>query len=106
MHVTVKGRNTEVSRALRARAERKLSKVQRFDGRILAMDVEFSEERNPRIAGTHHVEVTLTGPHQVVRAQASATDPTAALDQVVERLQRQVKERKDRRIRRWRRRAR
>ena len=60
MQVTVKGKNTTVPEKVRARAEHKLAKLQRFDDRILAMDVEFSEERNPRVADPHHVEVTLT----------------------------------------------
>jgi putative sigma-54 modulation protein len=98
MQVTVKGKNTGVPEKLRARAERKLAKLQRFDDRILAMDVEFSEERNPRVADPHRVEVTLTTRSGLVRAHANATDPSAAVDQVVDRLERQVKKRKSRRV--------
>ena len=98
MQVTVKGKNTAVPEKLRARAERKLAKLQRFDDRILAMDVEFSEERNPRVADPHRVEVTLTTRSGLVRAHANATDPAAAVDQVVDRLERQVKKRKGRRV--------
>ena len=78
--------------------ERKLAKLLRFDDRILAMDVEFSEERNPRVADPHRVEVTLTTRSGLVRAHANATDPAAAVDQVVDRLERQVKKRKGRRV--------
>ena len=78
--------------------ERKLTKIQRFDDRILAMDVEFSKERNPRVADPHRVEVTLTTKSGLVRAHANATDPAAAVDQVVDRLQRQVKKLKGRRV--------
>jgi putative sigma-54 modulation protein len=98
MQVTVKGKNTGVPEKLRARAERKLAKLQRFDDRILAMDVEFSEERNPRVADPHRVEVTLTTKSGLVRAHANATDPAAAVDQVVDRLERQVKKLKGRRV--------
>jgi len=98
MQVTVKGKNTDVPEKLRARAERKLAKLQRFDDRILAMDVEFSEERNPRVADPHRVEVTLTTKSGLVRAHANATDPSAAVDQVVDRLERQVKKLKGRRV--------
>jgi putative sigma-54 modulation protein len=96
MQVTVKGKNTAVPDKLRARTEQKLNKLQRFDDRILAMDVEFSEERNPRVADPHRVEVTLTTRAGLVRAHATATDPAAAVDQVVDRLQRQVKKLKGR----------
>jgi ribosomal subunit interface protein len=98
MQVTVKGKNTGVPEKVRARAERKLAKLLRFDDRILAMDVEFSEERNPRVADPHRVEVTLTTRSGLVRAHANATDPAAAVDQVVDRLERQVKKRKGRRV--------
>jgi ribosomal subunit interface protein len=98
MQVTVKGKNTTVPERIRARAEHKLAKLQRFDDRILAMDVEFSEERNPRVADPHRVEVTLTTKSGLVRAHANATDPAAAVDQVVDRLERQVKKRKSRRV--------
>jgi putative sigma-54 modulation protein len=98
MQVTVKGKNTGVPERVRARAEQKLAKLLRFDDRILAMDVEFSEERNPRVADPHRVEVTLTTKSGLVRAHANATDPAAAVDQVIDRLQRQVKKLKGRRV--------
>jgi len=98
MQVTVKGKNTDVSDKLRALAERKLAKVQRFDDRILAMDVEFSEERNPRVADAHRVEVTLTTKSRLVRAHASAPDPTTAVDRVIDRLKTQIKKLKGRRV--------
>jgi ribosomal subunit interface protein len=98
MQLTVKGKNTTVPEKVRTRAERKLAKLQRFDNRILAMDVEFSEERNPRVADPHRVEVTLTTKSGLVRAHANAIDPAAAVDQVVDRLERQVKKLKGRRV--------
>jgi putative sigma-54 modulation protein len=100
MQVTVKGKNVDVPQKLRAHAEHKLAKVQRFDDRILAMDVEFSEERNPRVADAHTVEVTVTTKSRLVRAHASAADPATAVDQVVDRLQRQIKKLKGRRVHR------
>src|SRR4029453_13225555 len=66
--------------------------------RILSMDVEFSEERNPRVADPHRVEVTLTTKSGLVRAHANATDPAAAADQVIARLQREGKKLKGRRV--------
>jgi putative sigma-54 modulation protein len=98
MQVTVKGKNTDVPDKLRALTERKLAKVQRFDDRILSMDVEFSEERNPRVADAHRVEVTLTTKHRLVRARASASDPAAAVDRVIDRLKRQITKLKGRRV--------
>ena len=98
MQFTVKGKNVDVPEKLRAHAEHKLAKIQRFDDRILAMDVEFSEERNPRVPQAHTVEVTVTTKSRLVRAHASAGDPTSAVDQVIDRLQRQIKKLKGRRV--------
>jgi ribosomal subunit interface protein len=96
MQVTIKGKNTEVGSRLRERAEEKLAKVERFGGNILAMDVEFSKERNPRVPDSHRVEVTCkTGAH-LIRAHASGPDPVTAVDGVLGRLERQIKKLKGR----------
>lgn len=96
MHVTIKGKNTEVGSRLRERAEEKLAKVQRFGGNILAMDVEFSKERNPRVADSHRVEVTCKAGSHLIRAHASGPDPVTAVDGVLGRLERQIKKLKGR----------
>src|SRR4029453_15140123 len=97
MQLTVKGKNTTVPEKVRTRAERKLAKLERFDNRILAVDVEFSEGRNPRVAAPPPREGTLTPKSGLVRAHANAVDPAAAVDQVIDRLERQVKKLKGRR---------
>jgi putative sigma-54 modulation protein len=96
MQVTIKGKNTEVGSRLRSRAEEKLAKVQRFGGNILAMDVEFSKERNPRVADAHRVEVTCKAGGHLIRAHASGPDPVTAVDGVLGRLERQIKKLKGR----------
>jgi len=97
MQVTVKGKNVDVPEQVKDQATRKLSKISRFDDRILTMDVEFSEERNPRVADQYRVEVTCTTKAHLIRAEASGADPVSAVDRVVERLERQVKKLKGRR---------
>jgi ribosomal subunit interface protein len=96
MQVTIKGKNTEVGSRLRERAEEKLAKVQRFGSNILAMDVEFSKERNPRVPDSHRVEVTCKAGSHLIRAQASGPDPVTAVDGVLGRLERQIKKLKGR----------
>jgi ribosome-associated translation inhibitor RaiA len=44
------------------------------------------------------VEVTVTTKARVVRAEASAHDPAAAVDRVIDRLERQIKKLKGRRV--------
>jgi putative sigma-54 modulation protein len=100
MHVIVKGRNTHVSTHLKELATHKLEKVQRFFGTIITMEIEFSEEHNPRIADKHTVEVVLTTNARTFRAAASGPDPSSAIDKVLAKLESQVKRLKGKFVRR------
>jgi ribosome hibernation promoting factor len=100
MHVIVKGRNTHVSTHLKELAVHKLEKVQRFFGTIITMEIEFSEEHNPRIADKHTVEVVLTTNARTFRAAASGPDPASAVDKVLAKLESQVKRLKGKFVRR------
>src|SRR5437899_12206668 len=53
-------------------------------------EVLFSEERNPRISEKDVCEVTMTGHGHLVRAKAAASDPFAAVDRVVDKLEHQI----------------
>src|SRR5438132_10440984 len=100
MQVIVKGRNTPVSPHLKELATHKLEKVERFLDKILSLEIEFSEEHNPRIADKHTVEVILTTKAHVLRAHASGPDPTSAVDGVLDKLEAQVKRLKGKFVRR------
>jgi putative sigma-54 modulation protein len=100
MQVIVTGRNTHVSTHLKELATHKLEKVQRFLGKIITMEIEFSEEHNPRIADKHTVEVVLTTKAHVLRAHASGPDPASAIDKVLDKLEAQVKRLKGKFVRR------
>jgi putative sigma-54 modulation protein len=100
MQVIVKGRNTHVPPHLKELATHKLEKVERFLERILSLEIEFSEEHNPRIADKHTVEVTLTTKAHVLRAHASGPDPASAVDAVLDKVEAQVKRLKGKFVRR------
>jgi putative sigma-54 modulation protein len=89
MQFQVKGRNLEVSEAIRSYAEQKLAKLERQlkDPRV---ELELAVERNPSIAASHVAEATIwtTGP--VLRAREASSDMRASIDQLVEKLERQV----------------
>lgn len=96
MDVTMQCRHAEVPEALRAIACEKVTRIGRhLDGWDHA-EIHFSEERNPRIADREVCEVTLRGHGHVVRAKAAAPDALAAVDKVVEKLDRQVSRLKSR----------
>jgi ribosomal subunit interface protein len=98
VEVVVKGRHCEVSERFRRHAEEKLAKLEKYDDRVIRVDVEVAQERNPRLsAQSCRVELTLRSKGPVIRAEAAAEDKLAALDQAMERLQARVRKAADRR---------
>nr|WP_234380438.1 ribosome-associated translation inhibitor RaiA [Streptomyces sp. CMB-StM0423] len=88
--IVVKGRKTEVPERFRRHvAEKlKLDKIQKFDGKVISLDVEVSKEHNPRLADRcDRVEITVHSRGPVVRAEAAAADPYAALDLATAKLE-------------------
>jgi ribosomal subunit interface protein len=86
--IVVKGRKTEVPERFRKHVAEKLDKIQKLDGKVISLDVEVSKELNPRQADrSDRVEITLNTRGPVVRAEAAAADPYAALDVAVTKLE-------------------
>lgn len=98
MDIVVKGRHVEVSEKFRKTAAEKLAKLDRFDARLTRIDVELIEEHNPRLADMKdRVELTCLSKGPVIRAEAASSDPIAALDLALERLQARLRRASDRR---------
>ncbi|MGW4896938.1 ribosome hibernation-promoting factor, HPF/YfiA family [Kitasatospora sp. NPDC004240] len=98
MDIVVKGRKTEVPKRFREHVAEKLEKVQKFDGKVISLDVEVSKEHNPRQADrSERVEITLRTRGPVIRAEAAAGDPYAALDLASAKLDAQLRKSADRR---------
>ena len=98
MDVVVKGRHTELTERFRAHTEAKLAKLAKLDGKVSRIDVEVCEEHNPRLAGQRsRIELTCRTRGPVVRAEAAAADPYAALDMAVTRLEARLRRAADRR---------
>ncbi|MFC5907791.1 ribosome hibernation-promoting factor, HPF/YfiA family [Streptacidiphilus monticola] len=100
MDIVVKGRKTEVPERFRKHVSDKLSRISKLDGKgkVISADVELSKERNPRQAeNCDRVEITVRTKGPVIRAEASAGDPYAALDLASAKLDAQLRKAKDRR---------
>ncbi|WP_199423538.1 ribosome hibernation-promoting factor, HPF/YfiA family [Actinotalea solisilvae] len=100
MEIVVVGRHTEVPERFRRHVEDKLAKVTQLAPRAMRVDVEVTHEKNPRQSEiSERVELTVRGKGPVVRAEASADDPYAALDaattKLIERLRRARDRKKD-----------
>ncbi|MFJ6216362.1 ribosome hibernation-promoting factor, HPF/YfiA family [Streptomyces sp. NPDC092296] len=98
MDIVVKGRKTEVPERFRKHVAEKLEKIQKFDGKVISLDVEVSKERNPRQADrSERVEITVRTRGPVIRAEACAGDAYAALDMASSKLDAQLRKAADRR---------
>ena len=98
MDIVVKGRNTEVAERFRQHVEEKLAKIEKLDTKVISIDVECSQERNPRLSDQREViELTIRSRGPVVRAEAAAQDCYAALDLAVAKLENRLRRARDRR---------
>jgi len=96
--IVVRGRNVTVPDHYRQHVADKLSKLERYDGKIIRTDVELTHEKNPRQTGRcQQVEITCRTRGPVVRSEACAEDFYKALDLAVERLERRLQRAADRR---------
>ena len=95
----MKGRGVEVTDAIRSYAEKRLRKLERQlpDPRI---ELELSAEHNPSIKAQHVAEATIWTRGPVLRARESSHDMRASIDQLVDKLERQVTRYREKRGRR------
>lgn len=98
MDVTIRGRNVEVTDRLRAATEEKIGRLSRHHDGWEHAEVNFIEERNPRISAKEVCEATLRGHGKIIRAKAASTDPLGSLDRVVDKLEHQIEKLKSRLI--------
>lgn len=86
MQITVKGKNFEVTEALKSYAEKRISKIGRYFDGIISTDVTLSTVRS-----WHVVEVTVYANGFVMRGEERTNDMYASIDRVVEKLEKQLK---------------
>jgi putative sigma-54 modulation protein len=100
MRLQVKGKNLEVSDSIRSYAEEKLGKLERQLHELTRVELELAVEKNPSIAANQVAEATIWTKGPVLRAREASSDMRASIDQLTEKLLRQVKHYRDRRTRR------
>lgn len=98
MDVVIRGKNVKVSESLRSAATEHLAKLDRYANGFARAEVDFSEERNPRIADSQRCEVLVHVKGHLLKAHASAPEPFAALYAVCDKVEHQVKRLKDKRV--------
>ena len=92
MELTFTGRGLQVTDEMREAATHKLSRLQRLEPRAVRLDLEIISENHPRPDGLRRIEAELHTPRKTFRARAEAPEVPSALDDVVERLERQLRD--------------
>jgi len=92
MRISIKSRDGAVPDKLRVYAEKKLGKLTRYFQSIQAAELSQFVER-----GQHIVELSVEGDGVLMRSQERCGDPFAAVDNAVDKMERQVKRFKTRR---------
>lgn len=99
MQLQVKAQHASVPDAVHGYAEKRFAKLARrlYEGTVV--EVTLSRERNPSIRDDHVAEavVLMKGPNVVAREAAPTYE--AALDQLVDKLERQIERVRDKRVR-------
>jgi ribosomal subunit interface protein len=100
VEIVVTGRNVEVPDHFRTHVEEKLSRVEKYDSKIIRVEVELSHETNRRQSkNCQRVQLTMVGRGPVIRAEASTESFQAAVDLAVDKLDAQLRRAHDRRRR-------
>jgi putative sigma-54 modulation protein len=97
MRLQVKGRNLEISEQIREYAEEKMSKLDRIVSDPTRVELELAIEKNPSISDNHVAEATVWTKGPVLRAREASGDMKASIDQLVNKLERQVKRYREKR---------
>jgi ribosomal subunit interface protein len=98
VEIVVTGRNVEIPDHFREHIAEKVARLERYDHKIVALEVELFHERNRRqLKSCQRVEITGRGGLGVARAEACAQDFYAALDAAVAKLEARMRRSHDRR---------
>ena len=98
MDVVVTGRHCEVSDRFREHVSEKLARLEKHDHRIIRVQVEVEQEKNPRQHDrSTKIELTAFSKGPVIRAEAAAEDKMGALDLALDKMASQMRRAADRR---------
>jgi len=91
----VKGKNAEIPERVRDYAERKLKRVERLTDERTDATVELWSEQHRSAADSHFAEVSLVIDGHLLRSRATGASYQEALDDVVDKVERQAVDHKE-----------
>lgn len=96
MHVTVTGRNIDLTPALKEYLMEKLRRAQKHFDHPLDVTALLSVAKNPSVADSQTAEVTLRVNGTVIRGEESTENMYASIDLVADKIERQLRKYKTR----------
>ena len=98
MELQIKGRNLEVSETMREFAQRKLAKLDRQLRPTTRIELELAVEKNPSVAANQVAEATVWLKGRTLRCREASRDMKASIDELTDKLQRELTELRDKRV--------
>lgn len=90
MRLQVKGKNVELSQALKDYAQKRVGKLEKHLNDSARVELELAAERNPSIEASQIAEGTIWTKGPVIRAKERSHDMKASIDLLVDKLERQA----------------
>jgi len=98
MQITLRGKNVQVTQALREYVEKKVGKLEKYFDNLASAQVTLGVEKERRI-----VEVTIPVNGMILRGEEATGDMYSSIDLVVDKLEKQVEKYRTQIYRRFRR---
>jgi len=96
MKTIIRGKNMEITEALRHYLNEKLERLDRISGNHIEAEVELSSEKNKAAETSQVAQITILCRGMVLRAEGNASVMHAAIDEVIDKLERLVERSKKR----------
>ncbi|MFH0926687.1 MAG: ribosome-associated translation inhibitor RaiA [bacterium] len=90
MEVVIKGKNLEVTDALKGYIRQKISKIEKYIDKITEVDIVLSIERYEHVA-----EITITAKGIKLHGKEKTSDMYLSIDKVMSKIDRQLKKQKE-----------
>jgi len=91
MQFVIKGKNIQLTPALKDYAEKKLMSIKKYFDDIIEVDVTLSVKDSKDVTRSKVCEVTTWAGGHVIRGRKSSEDLYASIDMVADKIERQVK---------------
>ncbi|HSA06527.1 MAG TPA: ribosome-associated translation inhibitor RaiA [Candidatus Gastranaerophilales bacterium] len=98
MQITLNGKNIDVTNALKDYVNEKFDRILKHNGQIMNLKVTLNVNKNPSVKNNNTAEVTCFLNGSVIKIKEDAETMYAAIDLLSDRLDRQVREIKEKLI--------